>query len=340
MKKHVLILTTGGTIVSADTDTGLRPLISSEQLRGYLGDLDRYFSFDIQSVMNLDSSNIQAEEWQVIAQAVYDHLDQYDGIVITHGTDTMAYTASALSFMLQNLKKPVVLTGSQIPISHLLTDARNNLYTAFSAVENQIPGVSVAFDHKIIRGCRAVKIRTLGFEAFESINAPYLGVLYADGMHRGPADCVPAEGETRLLSSLCSDVFLLKLIPGTKPEIFEMLRQMKYRGIVLETFGAGGMHFLRRNLLPELKKLTDSGISVAACSQCLYDTSDFSIYEVGIRLLECGIIPAHDMTTEAVVTKMMWALGQTDDPKEVVRMFQKNYAGEISIPHPRQTKDG
>jgi L-asparaginase len=332
MKKKVLVLTTGGTIVSADSETGLRPQITSGQFRKYLADLDSYFTYDIHNLMNLDSSNIQAEEWQAIAHAVMESLDDYDGIVITHGTDTMAYTASALSFMLQNLHKPVVLTGSQIPISRLLTDARTNLYTAFSAVENAIPGVSIAFDHRIIRGCRAVKTRTMGFEAFESVNAPCLGELFADGMHLGRIDPVPEDRKTVLKDRLCKDVFLLKLIPGTRPEIFEALGKMKYRGIVLETFGAGGMHFLRRNLLPELKKLTDSGISVAACSQCLYDTSDFSIYEVGKRLLECGIIPARDMTTEAVVTKLMWALGQTDDPQEVVRMFRTNYAGEIRVP--------
>jgi L-asparaginase len=328
--KRVLLLTTGGTIVARNSELGLRPQLGAAELLDFFPDLQKSYEIDVENVLNLDSSNIQAEEWQIIARAVMKGLDSHDGIVITHGTDTMAYTSSALSFMLQNLHKPVVITGSQIPIDHPLTDARNNLYSAFLAVDNDVQGVSIAFDHKIIKGCRAVKVRTMGFEAFESVNAPYIGVIYVDGMHINrfflPATNLP----TVLKDQMCGDVFLLKLIPGTNPDIFKMLRNMNYRGVVLETFGAGGMHFLRRNLLPELKQLTDSGISVVACSQCLYEGSDFSIYEVGTRLLDAGVIPAHDMTTEAVVTKLMWALGQTDDPQEVFRIFRTNYVGEIT----------
>ncbi|MPN14426.1 L-asparaginase 1 [bioreactor metagenome] len=121
------------------------------------------------------------------------------------------------------------------------------------------------------------------------------------------------------------------MIPGTHPEIFDMLRDMRYRGVVLETFGLGGLHFLRRNLLPKLKMLADSGIAVVACSQCLYETSDFSVYEVGRRLLDSGIIPGRDMTTEAAVTKLMWALGQTNDQAQLRRMFETSFAGEVDL---------
>lgn len=287
---RVLLLTTGGTIASRRGDQGLEPQISARGLLEYMSDLRAHYHIDARDILNLDSSNIQAEEWQTIARAVMENLDAYDGIVITHGTDTMAYTASVLSYMLQNLTKPVVLTGSQMPIDNLLTDARNNLYTAFSAVDCRIPGVSIAFDHKLIRGCRAVKVRTMGFEAFESVNAPYLGEVFANGIHRNESAIRPGDPSrpTRLLDRLCPDVFLLKLIPGTNPAVFSMLMDMHYRGIVLETFGAGGMHFLRRNLLDRLSELTAHGVSVVACSQCLYESSDLSIYEVGQRLLECG----------------------------------------------------
>lgn len=332
--KKVLLLTTGGTIASRTGSMGLEPQMASDALLSYMSDLPRYYQIDTRDILNLDSSNIQAEEWQTIARAVMDGVRQYDGIVITHGTDTMAYTASVLSYMLRNLKRPVVLTGSQTPIDNLLTDARNNLYTAFSAVDCDIPGVSVAFDHKVINGCRAVKVRTMGFEAFESVNAPYLGEVFANGLHRNDNAIHRPDPDrpTLLMDSLCSDVFLLKLIPGTNPEIFDKLMELNYRGIVLETFGVGGMHFLRRNLLPKLKGLTQRGVSVVACSQCLYETSDFSIYEVGQRLLDCGVIPGRDMTTEAVVTKLMWALGQTDNPEQVRRIFDTNYAGEVTLP--------
>ncbi len=331
--KKVLLLTTGGTIAARGGEMGLQPQLASSGLLHYTSDLTNFYDIHTKDILNLDSSNIQAEEWQTIARAVYENLDNYDGIVITHGTDTMAYTASMLSFMLQNLKKPVVLTGSQMPIDNLLTDARSNLFTAFSAIDCNIPGVTIAFDHKIINGCRAVKVRTMGFEAFESVNAPCLGEVFANGMRR----CAPSpvafdpDKPTLLKDNLCNDVFLLKLIPGTNPAIFDMLTKLNYRGVVLETFGAGGMHFVRRNLTEALKVLAERGVAVVACSQCLYETSDFSIYEVGQRLLECGIIPGRDMTTEAVVTKLMWALGQTEDLDEVRRIFETNFAGEVVL---------
>jgi L-asparaginase len=329
--KKILLLTTGGTIAAGTSEDGLKPMLDSEGILSYMSNLRQYYNIEARDLLNLDSSNIQAEEWQTIARAVYDAIDTYDGIVITHGTDTMAYTSSMLSYMLRNLKKPVVLTGSQMPIDNLLTDARNNLYTAFAAVDSFIPGVTVAFNHKIMNGCRAVKVRTKGFEAFESVNAPYLGEIFSDGVRCYKDHIIEPDYDlpSVLMDNVCKDVFLLKLIPGTNPEIFDMLGIMKYQGIVLETFGIGGLHFVRRNLLPKLKMLTEAGISVVACSQCLYETSDFSVYEVGTKLLECGVIPGRDMTTEAAVTKLMWSIGQTKDPDEVRKMFDKNYAGEV-----------
>lgn len=329
--KKILVLATGGTIASKAGDAGLYPIEDPGALKGVLEDFCNYYDIDYRSLLNLDSSNIQSEEWQLIARSVYEALPHYDGIVITHGTDTMAYTASMLSFMLQNLDKPVVLTGSQISINMPLSDARSNLATAFAAVFHDVIGVSVAFNYKLIRGCRAVKVSTMGFDAFESVNSPTRGEVFADGVRlvsEGPCEYLRP---CTLKDELCNDVFLLKLIPGTNPKIFDSLLDMKYRGVVLETFGAGGLHFLRRDLSPQIERLVKSGVAVAVCSQCLYEKSDFSLYEVGRKVLATGAIQCRDMTTEAAVTKLMWALGQTSNIDEIRLIFSTDYAGEVTL---------
>lgn len=331
--KHILLLTTGGTIASQKHANGLAPALHGKDMIAQLELGYPDYRFDFEDLLDLDSSNIQPEEWRLIARRVYDALPGYDGIIITHGTDTMAYTASALSFMLQNLCKSVVLTGSQLPIQNPLTDGVTNLYTAVEAIARGIAGVSVAFDRKIIPGTRAVKVSTMAFDAFESVNADYLGQIFADGtriFHPQHISCDPTS-PTILNDDFCTDVFLLKLLPGTRPEIFDSLADMGYRGIVLEAFGSGGLHYINRDLHSRLAMLAERNIAVVVCSQCLYERCDLSIYEVGHRILEKGVIPARDMTTEAAATKLMWALGQTTQVDEVRRMFDTCYVGEVSL---------
>jgi len=331
--KKILIIGTGGTIVAESTSEGLSPAGDPSALLRTLDTLRGHYDIDYRGIMNLDSSNIQLEEWQAIASNVYEALDRYDGIVITHGTDTMAYTASVLTFMLQNLRKPVVLTGSQLPLAHPITDATSNLALALVAVDSEIPGVSIAFHHKIIKGCRAVKVRTMGFDAFESVNYPYLAEFRMEGMRRQfveQSKNMPC-GPVKFMPDLSGEVFLLKLIPGSNPRIFDALMQQGCKGVVLEAFGVGGLHYLRRDLSEKIRQLVDCGTSVIVRSQCLYEQSDFSVYEVGRKVLQSGAVQGWDMTTEACVTKLMWALGQTSSIDGVREIFETNFADEITI---------
>lgn len=332
-KKRLLLLATGGTIASQPTEEGLAPGLDGEALTDLLpsGVLGRY-EITVRDILQMDSSNIQPEEWQIIARHVFDSRTEYDGIVITHGTDTMAYTASVLSFMLQGIEVPVVLTGSQLPIEHPLSDGQENLRLALAMAESGVPGIFVAFNRKIILGTRAVKTRTTGFDAFESVNWPCVAQTSGGGLSWDRTALPPRrEAACVLRDALSPRVFLMKLTPGVDPEIFEMLLEMHYRGIIIEAFGAGGLHVVRRDLAAKLHRAAQAGVSVVVCSQCLYEPSDFAVYEVGRRALEQGVIQGRDMTTEAAVTKLMWALGQTSDPEQVRRYFETSLAGEITF---------
>jgi len=236
--------------------------------------------------------------------------------------------------MLKNLPIPVVFTGSQLPLTHPLTDAMDNLRYALAMAATGIPGIYLAFHRKVILGCRAVKVRTTGFDAFESVNYPLVATIDANGFNINTNAIQPITGKVVYKENLCNDVFLIKLTPGLNPEIFDMLVEMNYKGIVIEAFGSGGLHFVNRNLMEKLKKLVDAGIPIVISSQCLYERSDLSIYQAGQLALKQGVIPAYDMTTEAAVTKLIWALGQSKDEEEVRKMFQTNYAGEINLNKP------
>lgn len=325
-KKKILLVTTGGTIASGTSEQGLVPEMSGAQL---LGNIDtEELDITIHDLLRLDSSNIQPEDWATIAECIYRERLSYDGIVVTHGTDTMAYTASALTFMLPGIDRPVVLTGSQLPMAHPLSDALDNLKLALVMAQTGRNGIFIAFDRKILLGCRAVKVKTNGFDAFESVNCPFVGELGSKGLRLHEVAGVPEEGPCRLIPDTDDSVCLIKLIPGTKPALFDMIREMGYRCVVIEAFGAGGVADVNRDVAAAISRMVEAGVIVIICSQCLYEEADMTIYEVGRHALAAGAISAGDMTSEAVVTKMMWALGQEQDAEKAARLFETVLHGE------------
>lgn len=328
MAKKILLLSTGGTIASVISDSGLVPKESGEQLIKLLGKLP--FEIEVKDILQLDSSNIQPEEWKFIAEEIFKYRNDYDGIVVSHGTDTMAYTASMLSFMLQGIEIPVVLTGSQVPINVVLSDAPDNLRLAFTAATKCAPGIYLAFDRKVMLGCRTVKVRTTNFNAFESVNVPPVAKITSDGMVF-EKKVKAVSGPCKLNTDIDSHVSLVKLFPGFDPNLLFAMAKSGCHGIVIEAYGMGGMNYIRRNMVGAVGKLIRQGIPVIASSQCLYERSDLTKYEVGRLALLEGAISAHDMTSECAITKLMWALGQSMDVHQVAQFFNTNVVGEVTL---------
>ena len=327
-KKNILLLTTGGTIASMPGGEGLAPTDSAVFARE-MEQLRTYYNITVRELICLDSSNIRPIEWQIIAEGIWNNRQGFDGIVVSHGTDTMGYTASAVTFMLPNIDLPVVFTGSQLPLVDMLSDGPDNLRTAFAMAASGHPGIYLAFDRKVMLGCRAVKVRASGFSAFESINARYAALVSNAGLSIDHSVLPVMQGAPALRKDISEEVFLLRLTPGLSPRIFDALVDMGYKGIVIEAFGLGGVNILGEGL-GAIRRALEKGINVVVTTQCLYDSANLGVYQVGVKLLELGVIQGKDMTSEAAMTKLMWAIGQGMDNEQIAQLFQTNLAGEVT----------
>ena len=323
--KRILLIATGGTIASRPTAAGgLAPALTSAELLACVPELAEVCHIDALQLYNLDSTNIGPDQWIGMVHAVRDHYDAYDGFVITHGTDTMAYTAAALAYMIQRSAKPVVLTGSQKSIYNRDTDARNNLYRAvLYACHPAAWGVQLVFDGKVILGTRARKIRTKSFNAFSSIDYPDTAEFR--DLRLVPFLPMPAGyGPVQFQDRLDPAVFVLRLVPGMRADIIPLLAG-HCNALILESFGVGGLPGGDDGpLFAAVRDWCAAGRLAVFTTQVPHEGSDLAVYEVGRAAKALpGVLEARDMTPEAVVTKLMWVLAQTRDPAAARALFEQ-----------------
>ena len=324
--KKVLLIGTGGTIASEVGSSGLVPELTTEDLLAHIPAISGICEVECIQLLSLDSTNMQPRHWLMMAACIKEHYEEYDGFVLTHGTDTMAFTAAALSYLVQESPKPIILTGAQKPIGFDSTDSKINLLDAFRCATEDLPGVSIVFNNKVIPGTRAKKTRSKSFQAFSSINYPYLGVLRDGTLLRYIR---PECGERPVFyDALNTKVALLKLTPGADREMADFLLE-RNDALIIESFGVGG--------LPEeggfyecLEQWMEKGRIVVLTTQVENEGSDLGVYHVGYRLKsDLKVLEAYDMTTEAVVAKLMWILGQTRDRQEIEKRFYTPVAKDI-----------
>lgn len=315
------MISTGGTIASEQGKNGLVPAVDGASMIRLIPELEGMCGIEYRELLSLDSGNIQPHHWTEIADAIVEEYENYDGFVISHGTDTMAYTASALCWMLEGIRKPVAVTGAQLPIEDPMSDGRNNLFNAFRLASGSRAGVYLVFGGSVIDGSCAKKIYTQNFEAFVSVNAPRAAVITRDGFQW----TVPEKKLSAFNPRTAADerVFVYKLVPGASGQVLDFAVQAGYRAIVIEGFGAGGVPNRENSLLPALERALKAGIIVVCITQCIYDGTHLDVYDTGVLAQKLGALSADCMTLEAVVTKLMWALGSTKTNEEAKALFLK-----------------
>lgn len=315
--------------IAEDGNPLLDAAIGSDIIYRQIPELSEIAKIDTASPFFEDSSDVAHEQWKMLLKCINENYTPYDGFVILHGTDTMTYTASALSFGLQNLGKPIILTGSQVPMKNLRSDARRNLVNAIEIATMPLPEVAICFNDFVFRGNRTTKMSIGDFDAFASPNHPPLAEI---GLNIELNTTRPvSKGSLQCFPDFSDNVFLLKIYPGLSPQFLQRLDLSGIKVLVIEAFGSGNFPQSDKfSLLPFLQKCIDNNILLVFTSQAPYDAVDLSKYESGRKAAQIGAIGAGDMTTEATITKIMYLLGQNLSDDELARQIQTNIAGELT----------
>lgn len=331
--KKVLMIATGGTIASKQGSDGLKPELTAQDVVDYIPSIKKKIWIDTEQLFNLDSTNISQKHWLKIAEKIEDKYEEYDGFVICHGTDTMAYTAAALSYLIQNSTKPIVLTGSQKPIDLESTDARGNLHDAivYAGDENSC-GVQIVFSNRAILGTRARKINTKSLQAFDSINYPAIAFIQDDTIIHYIA--LDRNKDTKFYKQMSDKVALIKIYPGINGDYLQYYLD-KNDAVIVESYGVGGLPILDEYKFAEvIEKAVQNNKTIVFTTQVQNEGSDMSTYQVGNYFKNLkGILEAYDMTSEAVITKLMWILSLTNDQDEISKLFYTPISNDILFPN-------
>lgn len=323
--KKILMITTGGTIASIPSNNGLIPKISGKDIISLMPELKNICTIDTLELLNIDSSNISKKHYILMLDTLEKNYDNYDGFVITHGTDTMAYSSSMLACAIDNLSKPVVFTGSQLPLKAKATDAYRNLYDAFLAASNNVYGVFLAFNGDIHYGDSVKKVYSENFTGFLSINNKTAGKsdnnkIIWNKLYKNH-NIKPVFNK-----NISEKVFVLKMIPSLKPDIIDVLINMGYKGIIIEGYGAGGVPTAdcENNFIPALQKAIENNVAVVCATQCLYDGVHLDKYPAGILSEKYGAISSKNMTLEKTLAKLMLGIGNNMNLKKLKKYIENN----------------
>lgn len=323
--KKILMIATGGTIASIPSDNGLVPGLSGNDIINLVPELKDICNIDVMKIMNIDSSNLSPKHWIMMLDTIEKNYNNYDGFVVTHGTDTMAYSSSMLACAIENLAKPIVFTGSQLPIKAKSTDACRNVHDAFLAACSDNCGVFLAFNGLIHNGDCTKKVYSENFTGFLSINQEIAGTSDNEKIIWNTLNKKP-EGEVVFYKDISEKVFVLKMIPSLKPEIIDVLVNMGYRAVIIEGYGAGGVptEECENNFMTAIQKAIEKGVAIVCATQCLYDGVHLDKYPMGIMAEKYGAISCKNITLEKALVKIMIGLGNNMTIEEL-KIYIENH---------------